>query len=220
MKPGLKILSLIIAITCAIPLSGYGQTTQSVKLIVESKGFAPDTYRAMHPISVGSDITISAVGLSRNNNFEWYVNGRKVSEFSGLGQSRITLNISDRPIEVAVKVLNNGQIIARDITTINPSKLSIGLYQDHPTRGPLYHHDLTGQIRTSSNNLGLIAIPYGAKEFNPASEWNVNNTPIGKSSSINLPRQELGGQISINASYNENIFSRVSKILTVIFSNQ
>ena len=180
--------------------------SNDIVLVVESTGFTPVGYQAIPEITPGNVARIIAVGGGILDYYEWQVNNRTIKEYSGIGQNVLELSITDQPIGATVVVYQGNNVVGTESTTIKPQPVDLVIYQDHPTKGPLYHNALSGLIRTTAVAMNLIAVPYGADSDNPATTWR-----IGKSGqlapTISIQPESLGPQ-SISASFKGSIFSK------------
>jgi len=205
---------------CSSLNTSLAQTTSPIFIIVESRSSAHPEYIAAPPISVGSQVTVTAVGARANNNFEWSINGRAIDLYSGVGQDQITISVTDRPTTVEVVVTDaTNQTIGSARTKITPEDLGIYIYQDHPLRGPLYQFSLQDQVLTTATSLSLRSVVYGAADSEPETTWSSNDGGelLGGSYLFSRPN-EVGTQV-ITSSYEDNFLSRASRSLQVLFLN-
>jgi hypothetical protein len=214
-------VSLIIFAALLVTVLGLTSESQAqnsnVVLIAESDSYVPSNYAGARPLTPGSTISLVALGAPRIAKYQWRINGRQLTELSGIGQSRVDIQLTDRPIDAQVSVYQNSDLIGVDQITINPDPLEIVLYQNHPTRGPLFQTALSGQIRSTSPVIDIIGSAYGANGVNPLLQWQINNSESFALPAVSLDRQ-ASPQTTIVASYLNNIFTQATKELRIQFS--
>ena len=223
-----RILSAIIVIAVLGILPQLEKTSAQVPiegkvdLIVESNSFIPAGYQGAAPISIGSTARVTAVGQRRNLGYHWSVNGRLLEEFSGVGQTSITLSLTDQIKKVSVQVKEAGMLIDSTKTTIRPEPVELVLYQNHPTRGPLWQRSLPDLVRTTAAALDIRAIPYGANEERPTVLWRVGEEALQTSFSgtfgLLVSRSNNTNAGRINAIYNDGLFNQASVGTQIQFS--
>ncbi len=223
----MKITGLITTILVLLTSFGMWQeyslaqnAANPIAIVVESNGFVPNNYPAAAPISFGSVVSVVAVGGDGLSSYTWSINNRNVPEYSGIGQSRININVTDQPIRIGV-VVNRGQsLVGSASTKITPKPVELVMYQNHPTRGPLYSNALSGLVRTTSAVLDVIAVPFGANAEELGVRWSFNSNSLGIQEDVSISQSNSGGIESLMAIYPKTLFSRlITKSIEVQFPN-
>lgn len=213
----LLIAALVLSCISIISHQVEAQSSDSeLILIVEADTFVPSSYLGAAPVTAGARARIVAIGGDRFADYTWQINGRTIPAYSGIGQTVLTMEISDRPIDIKVIATNNqtqqiGQV------KINPLPIDLVLYQNHPTRGPLYQNALLDTIRTTATAFDMIAVPYGATGNDLTVSWEINQAPTSRSQFVSFSQSQNSGIGDISAEYNGNIFNQDRVNLRIIF---
>lgn len=217
---GLLVLVLLFFCVTVFNNNSQAQTSETTDfgIVVEPETYVPETYAATAPITPGSRVRMIAVGGDPLDYYEWRINGRTINQYSGIGQQVIELSIENRSLDVSVSVIRAGEAYKTDKTTIKPNPVDLVLYQDHPTRGPLFNNGLSSIMRTTATTVSLVGVPYGAPETDPTLRWQIGNSGLFSVPVASIVPDNNNREV-VSARYAGSLFgSRPSKSVEVQFA--
>lgn len=163
-----------------------------LQILWTSDGYAPPFFKGRK--LAGSDATIRAAALAGFANggtrvpevdivYTWYRNGSVISDASGRGKSRATMQGPARGTDVIRVVAETADRTQRAEASVPiiAYEARLVLYENHPLFGVLYHRAIVGDVNTVERELKVTAVPYFARTNAPQSlsyGWAVNGFDI------------------------------------------
>lgn len=199
----------------------------SLTLLYEGFTYAPPLYTGRPMLSPEASLSVQAIPSVIENGielqpddlyFRWTVNGRFVSELSGLGKSSAIIKNTGylRPLDIIVEASSDNGALAGERVKVSVQNPWIIFYENDPLLGVRYDRAL-GDYALKNEEVTVIAEPYhfSAHKRNDAHleySWGINEERQAETtaSSITLrPQNSAGGGVSTIGTYIQNTLSEL-----------
>jgi hypothetical protein len=215
----------------------------SVDLVTESDGYAPPLYGGKPDFAYENSLKITAMPHLADSSgkeidprtlvYTWKQDGSSLQSQSGYGKQSITIigTVIPRPIDVSVIVsTSDGAETAAGNLTLESGSPSVVFYEDDPLYGVLYNAALGANVRTSNQEMTLLAVPYSftvpslsANDLDYA--WTINGsdeTDLTKNRSVTLRIGDTSSTgsypVQLQLQNMKEILQGATNAITVMFS--
>ncbi len=185
-------------ITQTMPFSSV-----NVDLLWEAQSYTPPFYEGKALFTPKESVRVVAVPhLSRstaslsptNLIYTWSKDGRVLGDASGYGRNTLDLDASAtyKSTDISVTVTSKDTSInATKSITLDPSAPVLITYAASPALGTLYNIALQGDMKLSTKELNIAAVPYFFNTANPAYpnvlySWDINGSPVQNNANNSL----------------------------------
>lgn len=194
----------------------------SLTLLHEGATYVPPLYAGRPTLSPEASLSVQAIPYVVENGielqpddlyFKWTVNGKFVSELSGLGRSSAVVanNGYLRPLDIIVEASSDNGTVAGDRIKVSVENPWVVFYENDPLLGIRYDKAL-GTYVLKNEEVTVIAEPYhmSAKKRNDTTleySWGINQQRQAETTapSITLrPQSDARGGISTIGVYIQN----------------
>lgn len=192
----------------------YAVQPASLTLLYEGATYVPPLYKGRPVLSPEASLSVQAVpsliekGVELQPEdlyFKWTVNGKLVSDLSGLGKSSGIVKNTGllRPLDIIVEASSDGGTIAGERIKVDVKYPWISLYENDPLLGIRYDKALS-DYDLKNEEVTVLAEPYyfGATKRNDANlvySWGINQQRQAETETASItlrPQAEGGGGAS------------------------
>ncbi len=227
-----KILYITIILFVFLSFSNVvsAQTADDIDLLWEAETYTPPFYTGRPLITVGASVRVVAivdVVNPQSLNYRWRFNNYGIAEQSGVGKDTFVFTSSPRNNTVTLELVDeNGAVISNKSISLQVSDPEIYIYKNNPALGTLFGQSWGDEINTTDTEITLEAYPFffasERDSYFVDYEWKINRNLINNNSpKITLRDGGVGGSVSISLSARDknNLFSRASQQLRLIFGD-
>ncbi len=212
---------------------------QEVEIVWQGDTYTPPFYEGRSLWAHQSRVTLMAIthgsGYENPANvfYRWTQDGTVLGTASGIGKNSISFSDSvlSKPQTIKVDIRSASlpdDIVARNSVTIFPRNPVIGVYENNPLYGILFHKEVGVEYTFQNEEVTFSAFPYffsaltktaGPLRYN----WLTNSRVAGTDPSITYRVPENTGgkaQVSIKVSNNDKFTQGANKNFLVQFKDQ
>lgn len=179
------LLWVLILLFLVVPLSAQQQTAFDIVWSAQNQTLPNYFFKGAGPLTAGSEIIFSAQPQAKTDpsqyEFNWFVNGQKQAEFSGVGKNYLVLQTLSQPTiyEVVCQIKEGGKIVQSktfNLLTQEPELLTYAGLPEGRTQF-LFKKVVNGTIRIQEElELLLKTFIFGASQnASTAFSWQLDN---------------------------------------------